>query len=138
MKSEKGISLVSLIIYLIVMTIVVTIIARISTYFYKNVSSTDSNLEQNEQLVKFNAFITKEINIQDNIVNDIGDNGKYIIFNKTQNQYTFENGAIYINKVKICSKINTNDSRFDINGDVVIVYLTMENGTRFTNCYKIN
>ena len=89
MKSEKGISLVSLIIYLIVMTIVVTIIARISTYFYKNVSSTDSNLEQNEQLVKFNAFITKEINIQDNIVNDIGDNGKYIIFNKTQNQYTF-------------------------------------------------
>ena len=138
MKSEKGISLVSLIIYLIVMTIVVTIIARISTYFYKNVSSTDSNLEQNEQLVKFNAFITKEINIQDNIVNDIGDNGKYIIFNKTQNQYTFENGAIYIYKVKICSKINTNDSRFDINGDVVIVYLTMENGTRFTNCYKIN
>ena len=33
MKSEKGVSLVSLIIYLIAMTIAVGIVARISNYF---------------------------------------------------------------------------------------------------------
>lgn len=138
MKSEKGVSLVSLIIYLIAMTTVVTIVARISTYFYKNVNFVDSNLENNEQFIKFNAFITKDINIQNNLVSEVGDNGEYIIFKKTNNQYTFKDGAIYLNKTKICANVNTTDSRFEINGDVVIVYLTMDNGTKFMNSYEIN
>ena len=40
MKSEKGVSLVSLIIYLIAMTITVGIVARISNYFYRNIINT--------------------------------------------------------------------------------------------------
>ena len=37
MKSEKGVSLITLIIYLIAMSTVVAIVARASNYFYKNV-----------------------------------------------------------------------------------------------------
>ena len=44
MKSEKGVSLVSLIIYLIAMTITVGIVARISNYFYRNINILDTSL----------------------------------------------------------------------------------------------
>lgn len=49
MKSEKGVSLVSLIIYLIAMTIAVGIVARISNYFYRNINILDTSLTSSEE-----------------------------------------------------------------------------------------
>ncbi len=141
MKSEKGVSLVSLIIYLIAMTTVVAIVARVSTYFYKNVNSVETNIEQNEQYVKFNAYITKEISTPNNKINKIGNDGKYVIFSGTSNQYTFSNndGAIYMNQVKICSNIsNCKFEAIGNNKDKIKITLNIDGGKTYTNVYTIN
>ena len=39
MKSEKGVTLISLIIYILAMSIVIGILARVSGTFYKNVDT---------------------------------------------------------------------------------------------------
>ena len=111
MKSEKGVSLVSLIIYLIAMTITVGIVARISNYFYRNINILDTSLTSSEEFLNFNAYITKEVNIKGNEVQTIGEREissgrmKYLIFSKTGNQYGFINNEIYLNQVKICSNL---------------------------------
>ena len=68
MKSEKGVSLITLIIYLIAMSTVVAIVARASNYFYKNVINREKDLSTNSEFVKFTSFFTKEINTNDNSI----------------------------------------------------------------------
>ena len=84
MKSEKGVSLVSLIIYLIAMTIAVGIVARISNYFYRNINILDTSLTSSEEFLNFNAYITKEVNIKlwKNEIFDFFKNRKSIWFYK--------------------------------------------------------
>ena len=62
MKSEKGITLISLIIYVIALTIVIGIIAVISGYFYKNIATTSENVEPMVEYTKFNSFFSEEVN----------------------------------------------------------------------------
>ena len=73
MKSEKGVSLITLIIYLIAMSTVVAIVARASNYFYKNVINREKDLSTNSEFVKFTSFFTKEINTNDNSIKSIGE-----------------------------------------------------------------
>lgn len=144
MRSEKGVSLITLIIYLITMTIVVAIIARASNYFYKNVMNKDNELMTNEEFIKFTSFFTKEINTKNNPIDFIGEeengNGekmKTITFEKTQNQYSFINNEIYLNQTKICSNIY--DCTFEEDDGNLIVTLIMNdaNKTVFNNKYKM-
>ena len=59
MKSEKGISLISLIIYLIAFTTAVAIVANVSNYFYKNLTQSGNSLKTNEQFLKLNSVFEK-------------------------------------------------------------------------------
>ena len=89
MKSNSGVTLTALTIYIIALTIVVAIIARISIYFYRNVNNINSNTTASTEYTKFNSYFTDEINIEENQVADcdVDASGmQYIIFSKTQNQ----------------------------------------------------
>lgn len=141
MKTENGVSLISLIIYLIVFTTVVAIVANISNYFYKNVTLSDNSLKLNEQFLKFNSYLTKEINTKGNTIENIGEkeiaeNKKmnYIVFSSTKNQYSFINNEIYFNQTKICS--NVSSCKFEYNNDILTIIIMSENNT-FVNSYKI-
>lgn len=103
MKTEKGITLISLTIYIIAMTIVVAILAVISTFFYKNTTDI-KDVEPIAQYTAFNSYFSEEVNTPDIKVLDCQEN--YIVFDNGV-QYTFikENNAIYKNKVKICTYI---------------------------------
>ena len=88
MKSQKGVALTSIMIYVIAMTIIVGLIVRITTYFYKNVDSIDSSTSSYSEYMKFNTYFTEEINETGNRVftcknDEIDEDGKsfnYIIF----------------------------------------------------------
>ena len=56
MKSEKGITLISLIIYVIALTIVIGIVAVISGYFYNNIATSSEDIEPMVEYTKFNSF----------------------------------------------------------------------------------
>ena len=115
MKNEKGITLISLIIYVIAMSIVIGIIAVISGYFYKNVADTSGNIEPMTEYTKFNSFFSEEINEKGIKVldckttnsNDGSIDTSYIVFdNGVQYTYISANKGIYRNKVKIARGID--------------------------------
>ena len=56
MKSEKGITLVTLTVYLIAMTMVVAIVAVISRYFYTNTKTIGESVDYITEYTQFNSF----------------------------------------------------------------------------------
>ena len=106
MKSEKGITLISLTVYIIVMTIVVGVVAMITTFFYKNTKGI-REVDSITEYTTFNSYFSEEINHSNLKVSVCDSDGNYIVFNNGV-QYTFipENKGIYRNKVKICRNID--------------------------------
>lgn len=138
MKSQKGITLISLTIYVIVMAIVVGVVAIISTFFYSNMDNTTQDLDPITEYTKFNSFFSDEVNHSNIKVLDCGttENGQnYIVFDN-EVQYTFipENQGIYRNQVKIAKGVNNCTFTRNIkNGkDVVEVVFQAGNRTRET------
>ena len=118
MKSEKGVTLSSLIIYVIAMIIVVSIIAVMTRFFYGNINELSNNANSLREVTKLNSFITEEVNKLDNTIYYCDPDGSFIVFynpsdkdelntNSGYTQYTFENDSIYLNKVKICTGIES-------------------------------
>lgn len=112
MKSEKGITLISLIIYVIAMLITTTIITIITSYFYENIDVSSERYTYFSEFTKFESYFTEEMNESNNkvleISNGVGNNQTYIIF-ATGNQYTYvpANKAIYQNSVKIANGVES-------------------------------
>ena len=135
MKSEKGITLISLIIYVIALTIVVGIIAVISGYFYDNIDTSSEDIEPMVEYTKFNSFFSEEVNYVGIKVLDFNttknEQGKvdtsYIVFDNGV-QYTFiaENKGIYRNKVKIARGIDECTFDYNIEDKKNIVYVTFK------------
>ena len=133
MKSNRGVTLTSLVIYIIGLTIVIALMGLISNYFYQNI--TDVTIKQNadEQYSKFLAYLTKDANSDNLVYVQTGVNGEdNIIFrfdNQEEHQYIVKNSNIYyisvenINEKKIvlCENVssskvfNYSDTKLEIN-----------------------
>ena len=123
MKNEKGVTLISLTVYIIVMALVVGVLAIITTFFYKNTIDI-KDIDPITEYITFNTFITDEINHSNIKVLECKDN--YIVFSNGV-QYTFipANKGIYRNKVKICRGIENcsfETGREDENDVVRVVF----------------
>lgn len=139
MKSEKGITLISLTIYIIVMVIVVATVAVISGYFYKNTIGISENIDPITEYTKFNTFFSDEVNHENIKVLECKTNYEnpedatsdvlesYIVFDNGV-QYTFikENKAVYRNKVKICSGVENCDFLYKINNGKAVIQVTFK------------
>ena len=138
MKSEKGITLISITIYVIAMAIVVGVVAIISTFFYSNMTGTEQDFNPITEYTKFNSFFSDEANHSNIKILECGttENGQnYIAFDNGV-QYTFipENQGIYRNQVKIANGVtNCTFTRNIKNGkDVVEVLFQAGDSTRET------
>lgn len=125
MKSEKGITLISVIIYIIAMTLIVSMMSVISTYFYKNMNNM-VEIDPLTEFTKFNSYFTDETNHNNIKILDakIEENGNsYIAFdNGVQYSFIKANKGIYKNKVKICRNIDNCTFQETIqNGKTVII-----------------
>ncbi len=131
MKSQKGITLTSLTVYIIGITIVMATVAVISTKFYSNTYSTVGEINPLTEYTKFTSFFSDEINHSGIRVLECKENS--IVFDNGV-QYTFieANKGIYRNEVKICKNVTACSFEYTIkNGkDVVITKITMENDTQ--------
>lgn len=136
MKSQKGITLISLTIYIIVMAIVVGVVAIISTFFYSNMNNSAQDLDPIAEYTKFNSFFSDELNHSNIKILDCGrtdDGQNYIAFdNGVQYTYIPENKGVYRNQVKIASDVtNCTFTRNIKNGnDVVDVLFQVGSRTR--------
>ena len=116
MKSEKGITVISVTIYVIAMVLIVALIAVMTNYFYKNVDYASDEVDFNQQYTTINNFFSEEANLKDNKILEIGetindeDGTKQIwVAFSSKNQYTYveANKALYRNNVKIAKDIES-------------------------------
>ena len=147
MENQKGITLVSLSVYIIGMMVIIAIVATLTTFFYKNINNIDDN-DISTDYTKFTKIFSSEINKSGNTVVEAKtyiENDKkvsYIIFS-SGNQYTYkeENKSIYQNNIKICTKIDNcefsysyQNSQYKINVELIAgnISLTGENKNVYT------
>lgn len=138
LKSCKGITLTSLVIYVIVLMVVIALMSGFSGYFNKNINQITIKEESNEQFTRFLAYLTKDIN-NENInfaktgqENDI----EYIIIKFEENeehQYLYKKDSIYyINegknkKIRICNNVNSCDFEYDNTNKILTVNIIINN-----------
>lgn len=103
MKSEKGVTLLSVTVYVIGMTVAIAIISRLTAFFYSNTTDI-RDIEPVTEYTTFNTHFSEEANTPN--IKILECESDYIAFDNGV-QYTFvsENHSVYKNKVKICNNI---------------------------------
>ena len=150
LKSNRGVTLTSLVIYIIGLTIVIALMGIISNYFYQNI--TDVTIKQNadEQYSKFLAYLTKDANSDNLIYVQSGvQNVDCVIFkfsDGTEHQYiTKDEKMYYINsqsdkneKILLCEKVTTSSENvFNYTDKTLNINLDIDN-QNFTTTLSVN
>ncbi len=115
MKSERGVTLVSLIVYVIAMLITITIITVVTSYFYNNdIDVTAQKYTYYGEFTNIEGYFSEEANFTNNKIieyknintSDNTSTQAYLALS-SGNQYTYvkTNKALYKNNVKIASGI---------------------------------
>lgn len=121
LKSNRGITLTSLIIYVIVLMIVISIMSVFFGNFFKDTKKLTINEISKEQYTKFLSYVTKDINSDELRFVKSGvtsENEKYLIFkfeNEDEHQYILANDNIYFliinelqpKKILLCQNVST-------------------------------
>ncbi len=167
MKSEKGVTIVSLIIYVGVLFVVVLLVGKITGFFFKN-SDTIQNPNSEADFNKLNLYMLEETKKENNRINAIGSmvetDGKWSFIKDRKTGegedtyydalqfYIHEQGkdeeyniigqagnGIYYNKVKICDGVKKLDvSKSTGNGkETIKIIVTFENDESYTADYTV-
>ncbi len=138
MKSEKGVTLSSLIIYVIAMSIIVGTVAAITSYFYENINGLTSRTEASKQYTEFNSYFVNEVNKKDNSVLTelLNTETKDIIVFSSGNQFKFDKNGIYFNKIKICKDVTSCTFEYDEPTNKITVTIQIK-GKKFKNEYTM-
>ena len=121
MKSEKGITLMSIVIYIILLISVIGLMSIILTRFYANTNVAQADTEDLIQFNYFNTYFLKEIKTRNNQVETI--TGDYLVFT-SGNTFSKANHKIYYNGVEICKGIEDVSWEQD-QGDKSIINVTL-------------
>ena len=135
MKSERGVTLTTIMIYVVVMVLVVGVVTSITAFFYSNTQNMESMSNVMGEYNKFNLYFLGEVKEAQNTVispvKDAGDASKITFSNGIT--YTFLGDGIYRDKVKLCT--NVQDCKFSVIEDkgkqIVTVYLEMGKNDEF-------
>ena len=137
MKSQKGITLISLTIYVIVMIAVVGIIAVVTGVFMKSLKDADFYNDPIAEYTAFNSYFSEEVNHPGIKILECKEN--YVVFdNNVQYSFVPENKGIYRNQVKICWDIEECTFEEGIeNGKAVITVHFVAGGQDRTTKYTL-
>lgn len=101
MRSEKGITLTYLIIYIILLILVVSTLSIVSTHFYSNTKYLMDNGKYVSEFDKFNMYFIEDV--KNNKETYSVDANKIVFEDGTV--YTYSEKSIYRNKVELCRNI---------------------------------
>lgn len=136
MKSQNGVTLIALVIYVIVLTIVVSILAMISSFFFSNVNFVKEQANYAPEFNKFNMFFiqdvkqNKNLTITDNVVRF--EDGTEYIFNLDQ-KAIYRNGEAIAKDVQVAVFTTTTETIRNTTKNIVNVNIAIGNtGDLFT------
>lgn len=111
MKTEKGITLMILLVYVMVFSIVITLLANLSNYIYSNLDYVSDRSIDVSEFNKFNMYFIEDVknNNQALVENLVDSNNREFIQISFQDgdayTYTIGDTSIYKNSQKIASNI---------------------------------
>lgn len=111
MKTERGITLTILVIYIIIFSVVIGLLASLSSYIYGNLKYIDDDSVDVSEFNKFNAYFIEDVKSNSQVqinsqVNSEGKNIVQIVFGDGDiYRYVKEEKSIYKNKQKIAEDI---------------------------------
>ena len=126
MKSEKGITLTALIIYVLVFTATLGLLANLSNFVYSNLSKINTNSVSSEEFNKFNPYSVQDIKeSKQGTATTIEQNGEktveIVLSNGSKYTYKQSENAIYRGNVKIARTIAEFEAdNFEENGKKII------------------
>lgn len=126
MKSEKGITLTALIIYVLVFTATLGLLANLSNFVYSNLSKINTNSVSSEEFNKFNSYFVQDIiESKQGTATTIEQNGEktveIVLSNGSKYTYKQSENAIYRGNVKIARTIAEFEAdNFEENGKKII------------------
>ena len=136
MKSQKGVTLIALVIYVIVLTIVVSILAMISSFFFSNVNFVKDQANYAPEFNKFNMFFiqdvkqNKNLTITGNVVKF--EDGTEYTFNLDQ-KAIYRNGKAITKNVQAAVFTTTTETIRNTTKNIVNVNIAIGNtGALFT------
>ena len=126
-KNQKGITLVSLMVYLIGLIAVIGIVAVLTSFYSKNVATMNDTSEVNSEFNKFDAKMIQETKTAGNEIEEVF--GTTIKF-KNGNTYTYGDNRIYQNAVTVSKYVKDFAVNFSQDGDkqILSVYVTFGKG----------
>lgn len=102
MKSQKGVTLVALVIYIIVFTIVISILSVISSFFFSNVNFVKEQANYAPEFNKFNMFFIQDVKNNKNVTVN---NNTVEFADGTRYDFNSDQKAIYRNGKAIAKNI---------------------------------
>lgn len=132
MKNNKGITLISLAMYVVAFAIIAGIVGTITSFFYTNVTELRESADSLGEFEKFNASFLEEIKKADNKVVSIENEGRKITFTSGV-IYSFEQAeeGIYTNNIKMCDGVKECIFSKKENSEKPIIRVYLEIGTDF-------
>lgn len=146
MKSNKGITITSLIIYIIVFTIVIATVSTISGYFIKNTDDIIISTNSSAQHTKFTTYLSDDINSinfsklevkQNSInINFLDGSSHYYIYNDQKIYYMSKKESIIDKTVVLCENVTNNNFEYNEDTKKLNISLVID-GIVYQNSYTI-
>lgn len=135
MKSNKGITIISLLVYIIVLTIVIGTISTLMKYFYKNEEESFIAEKTSGQYSRLIAYITDDVNSGRVNNVEVSDSNISLTFNDNSvHQYQYSDGKIYNiigknKKIEICSDVTSASFQYDSTSSKLTINITINDKT---------
>ena len=109
-KSENGITMINLIIYISCFVVITAIVGGVTTFFYNNTDILDSEISAASEYNKLNMYLAKESEEFNNkfVQFNSEDESTSVLTFSNGNIYTFdkENKLLYYNKMCLCEFVS--------------------------------
>ena len=135
MKSEKGITLIVLSIYIIVFPIIIVLLANLSSYIYSNIENINDSSVDISEINKFNMYFISDIKTNNQAdVKTLSDNNQntiQIIFQDGDvYSYVEDEKSIYKNEQKIARNIEAFNAEGYKKNNKTYIQVSIEIGTK--------
>lgn len=141
LKSQKGITMMSLVIYVASFLVVASIVSGITIFFYNNTALIDKEIYSAAEYNKLNMYLVKESEQLDNRYAEFDNSSDmYYLDFSDGNRFTFDNvnNLLYYNKICLCEDVQDFDVQreYQTGKEVLKIKVSFSNKT-YTNKYTM-
>lgn len=127
MKTQKGITIANLSVYVLAMSIIIAIISVIVSFYNRNISTMNDIGDINLELNKFTTKMIQETQMPGNMITNIA---PIRITFKLGNTYIFQDNRIYQNTVEITNNVKEFSAKLENEGEkqLLRIYIVLGKG----------